>query len=362
MTLPELSIKRHVFAYMMSAVLVLFGIISYQRIGMDRFPHIEFPIVSISTTQKGANPEIIDASITNRDRNGRSTACPGIEHIQSTSSPGVSIVAITFSLDKDVDIAFNEVQAKVNQVLSSLPKDADPPVVAKVETNARPIMWLALQRRPHPAAAQPVRPQHHQETPGNHRRRRRSAPRRAPRPHHPGQHPSGQMAALNITAQDLIAAFASEHIQHARRFRGRREDRKPAQAGSGIPPASTSWAKLIVAYRDGAPVRLYRISPKSRTVWPITARWPVSRASPPSASASSRLPTATPWRSIERGAEAPRQRNHSATAARHDLKLASNDAIFIKEMVKSLQGASDRGHAAGLSGRAGFPARACAPP
>ena len=70
---------------------------------------------------------------------------PGIEHIQSTSSPGVSVINITFSLDKNIDVAFNEVQAKVNQVLRRLPKDADPPVVAKVETNATPIMWLALQ-------------------------------------------------------------------------------------------------------------------------------------------------------------------------------------------------------------------------
>ena len=65
MTLPEFSIKRHVLAFMLSAVLVLFGTISYQRIGMDRFPHIEFPIVSISTTLKGANPDIVDASVTN---------------------------------------------------------------------------------------------------------------------------------------------------------------------------------------------------------------------------------------------------------------------------------------------------------
>ncbi|MDO9190291.1 MAG: efflux RND transporter permease subunit, partial [Sulfurimicrobium sp.] len=143
MSLPEFSIKRHVLAFMLSAVLVLFGYISYQRIGMDRFPHIEFPIVSISTTLKGANPDIVDASVTNVIETSINSV-PGIEHIQSTSSPGVSVINITFNLDKKVDVAFNEVQAKVNQVLRRLPKDADPPVVAKVETNAMPIMWLAL--------------------------------------------------------------------------------------------------------------------------------------------------------------------------------------------------------------------------
>ncbi|MEN6584780.1 MAG: efflux RND transporter permease subunit, partial [Sulfuricella sp.] len=144
MTLPELSIKRHVLAFMLSAVLVLLGVISYQRLGIDRFPNIEFPIVSVTTTQKGANPEVIDAAVTSIIESAVNST-PGIEHINSTSSPGVSIVAITFELDKNVDVAFNEVQAKINQILKTLPKDADPPVVAKVETNANPVMWLALQ-------------------------------------------------------------------------------------------------------------------------------------------------------------------------------------------------------------------------
>ncbi len=65
MTLPELSVKRHVLAWMMSAVLVLVGIIGYQRVGLDRYPFIEFPVISITTTLKGANPDIVDSSITN---------------------------------------------------------------------------------------------------------------------------------------------------------------------------------------------------------------------------------------------------------------------------------------------------------
>ena len=94
MTLPELSIKRHVLAWMLSAVLVLFGVISFDRIGMDRYPYIEFPVVSITTTLKGANPDIVDASVTNIIESSVNST-PGIEHIQSTSSPGVSVVVAT---------------------------------------------------------------------------------------------------------------------------------------------------------------------------------------------------------------------------------------------------------------------------
>src|SRR5688572_16238020 len=120
MTLPELSIKRHVLAFMASGVLLLFGIISYQSIGMDRLPFIEFPVVSVQTTMRGANPEVIDSAITNLIESAVN-GVPGIEDIQATSSPGVSRVNITFNLNKRVDVAFNEVQAKVNQVLRRLP-------------------------------------------------------------------------------------------------------------------------------------------------------------------------------------------------------------------------------------------------
>ncbi len=97
MSLPELSIHRHVFAFMLNAVLMLFGLIAYERIGVDKLPYIEFPVISVNTTQRGANPDVIDASITNVIETAVDSV-PGIEHIQSTSSPGVSNIAITFDL------------------------------------------------------------------------------------------------------------------------------------------------------------------------------------------------------------------------------------------------------------------------
>ncbi len=144
MNLPSISINRHVLTTMLSAVLVLFGTIGYQRLGIDRFPYTEFPLVAVTTTMAGASPEIIDASITNLVESAVNSVT-GIEHIESTSTPSTSNVVITFDLDKPIDIAFNEVQAKVNQILNQLPEDADSPIVAKVEFGAQPIMWLALE-------------------------------------------------------------------------------------------------------------------------------------------------------------------------------------------------------------------------
>ena len=217
MTLPELSVKRHVLAWMMSAVLVLVGSIGYQRVGLDRYPFIEFPVISITTTLKGANPDIVDSSITNVIESAVNSV-PGIEHVQSTSSPGVSTVNITFALEKKVDVAFNEVQSKVNQVLRRLPKDVDPPVVAKVETNAQPIMWLALQgdrtQQQLNQYALNVLKKRLETIDGvgevrlGGRRDRTIRVDLLP----------DRMAAHKITAQDISEAFAREHVQLAGGF------------------------------------------------------------------------------------------------------------------------------------------------
>ena len=144
MKLAEVSVRRHVFAYMMSGVLILFGLISYQRIGVDRFPAIDFPMLSVTTVLPGADPSVLDASVTNLIESAVNSVS-GIESIQSSSLPGVSAIRIQFVLEKDIDVAFNEVQAKVNQVLQDLPKNTEPPVVSKVEVGGAPIMWLVLQ-------------------------------------------------------------------------------------------------------------------------------------------------------------------------------------------------------------------------
>ncbi len=217
MTLPELSVKRHVLAWMVNAVLVLFGLIAFTRIGMDRLPYIEFPVVSVTTALKGANPDIVDSSVTNLIE-GAVNSVPGIEHIQSTSSPGVSVVNITFGLEKDVDVAFTEVQSKVNQVLRRLPKDVDPPVVAKVETNASPIFWIAVQgdrtqQQLNQYASNVIKKKLETidgvgEVRLGGRRDRTIRVNLLP----------DRMTALGVSAQDISDAFAREHVQLAGGF------------------------------------------------------------------------------------------------------------------------------------------------
>lgn len=254
MTLPELSIKRHVLAWMLSAVLVLFGLISYDRIGMDRYPYIEFPVVSITTALKGANPDIVDASITNIIESSVNST-PGIEHIQSTSSPGVSVIAITFNLEKKIDVAFNEVQAKVNQVLRRLPKDVDPPVVAKVETNAQPIMWLAIQgdrtQQQLNQYAINVLKKRLETIDGvgevrlGGRRDRTIRVELLP----------ARMAALGITAQDINDAFNKEHVQMAGGFVVGEKTESLVKLDLEF-HSIEALQQMVIGYKNAAPILL----------------------------------------------------------------------------------------------------------
>ena len=258
MTLPELSIKRHVLAWMLSAVLVLFGFIAYDRIGMDRYPYIEFPVVSVSTALKGANPDIVDASITNVIESSINST-PGIEHIQSTSSPGISTINITFNLEKRIDVAFNEVQAKVNQVLRRLPKDVDPPVVAKVETNAQPIMWLALQgdrtqQQLNQYALNTVKKRLETidgvgEVRIGGRRDRTIRVNLLP----------ARMVALSVTAQDITDAFNKEHVQLAGGFVVGESTENLVKLDLEFHTVD-DLRKLVVSWKGSAPIRLSDIA------------------------------------------------------------------------------------------------------
>jgi hydrophobic/amphiphilic exporter-1 (mainly G- bacteria), HAE1 family len=258
MTLSELSIRRHVFAFMLSAVLVLFGAIAYQRMGVDKLPYIEFPVISITTVQRGANPDIIDASITNLIETAVNSV-PGIEHIQSTSSPGTSQVVITFNLEKRIDVAFQEVQAKVNQVVRRLPKDADPPVVAKVETNTQPILWTALQgdrtqQQLNQYAINVIKKQLETidgvgEIRIGGRRDRVIRVNLIP----------ARMAAFGIAAQDITDAFGREHMQLAGGFLVGRSTEHLLKLDLEFHKLD-DLAAMIVGYKDGAPVRLRDIA------------------------------------------------------------------------------------------------------
>src|SRR6059058_3167463 len=143
MTLSDLSIRNPVFAVMLSAAMIVFGYLGYRDMGISQFPEIDFPVVSITTYRDAADPEPMDFDVTDYIEDAVS-GVEGVDYIQSTSSPGVSVTTVFFRLSRDIDAAMQDVQNAVSAAMNRLPNDIDPPIISKVNFNKFPVIWLAV--------------------------------------------------------------------------------------------------------------------------------------------------------------------------------------------------------------------------
>jgi len=135
--LSDTAIRRPVFTTMIMAAIIVFGAISFHEIGIDLFPRVEFPVITILTQLRGADPETVETTVTDVIEEAVSTIS-SIKHLRSTSADSFSQVVIEFELEKNVDIAYQEVQAKLGTVRSELPRDIEDPVVEKFDIDAAP--------------------------------------------------------------------------------------------------------------------------------------------------------------------------------------------------------------------------------
>ncbi len=141
--LAAICVRRPVFATMLIAAITVIGGVSFFTLGVDRYPKVETPVVSVSTSNPGATPESVETEITDRIEAAVNTVA-GIDELRSVSSEGSSRVTITFDLSKDPDIAAQEVRAKVDPVIRNLPETADPPVVQKQDPDSRPVILFSI--------------------------------------------------------------------------------------------------------------------------------------------------------------------------------------------------------------------------
>jgi multidrug efflux pump len=143
MILSDLSIRRPVLASMVSAAIVLFGIIGYRDLAVREFPDVDPPIISVTTVLPGANPQVTESAVTDVLEEELSTV-PGLRTLTSSSAEQTSNITLEFQLDRDVEDAAQDVRDKVSRVRNRLPQDVLEPVIAKQEADARPFLWLAL--------------------------------------------------------------------------------------------------------------------------------------------------------------------------------------------------------------------------
>lgn len=143
MILSRLSIQRPVFATMMNLALILFGVIGLSRLPVRELPDIDPPVISVTTVYPGANAQVVETEVTER----LEEACnniSGIKTLRSESREGVSNITIEFDLSRDIDIAAQDVRDRVSRVRGRLPEDIREPIVSKQDSDAQPILWIAL--------------------------------------------------------------------------------------------------------------------------------------------------------------------------------------------------------------------------
>ena len=144
MNISELSIRRPVLSTVLTLIILLFGFIGYNYLGVREYPSVDNPIISVSCSYPGANADVIENQITEpleQNING----IPGIRSLSSVSQQGSSRITVEFELSVDLETAANDVRDKVSRAQRYLPRDCDPPTVSKADADAMPILMVALQ-------------------------------------------------------------------------------------------------------------------------------------------------------------------------------------------------------------------------
>lgn len=149
MTLSDLSIKNPVFAWMLMIGLIVFGWIGFNRMGVSQLPDVDFPIVTVTVTLEGAAPEVMETEVSDVIEDAVMSV-QGIKEVSSSSRQGRSTITIEFELNRDIDLALQDVQTKIAQAQKNLPREIDPPIVTKTNPEDNPIMWFALSAKDRP--------------------------------------------------------------------------------------------------------------------------------------------------------------------------------------------------------------------
>ena len=141
--LAEICVRRPVFATVLILSLTVVGVFSYFSLGVDLFPKVDFPVITVTVVNPGASPQEIETEITDKVEAAVNTVS-GIDELRSTSVEGVSQVFVAFLLDKNPDVAAQEVRDKVDLILGDLPETAEAPMVQKLDTDAAPVIRIAI--------------------------------------------------------------------------------------------------------------------------------------------------------------------------------------------------------------------------
>ncbi|RJP17184.1 MAG: efflux RND transporter permease subunit [Candidatus Abyssobacteria bacterium SURF_5] len=255
MFLPEVSIRRPVLAAVMTTVLIVFGIIGLMRLPVRELPDVDWPIVNINVTYPGASPEIVETEVTDKIEEVVNTV-EGIKTLRSVSAEGGASITAEFELERDIDVAAQDVRDKVSAIRRDLPDEIDEPRIQKFDIDAQAIMWIAVT---HPEKSrieindftENVLKDRLEKLKGIGEITIGGQTRFAVRLWLDAE----RLAAYDITINDVARALRSENVEiPSGRIEG--QLREYVIKTEGQFKSVGAFNDLIVAYRGGAPVRL----------------------------------------------------------------------------------------------------------
>jgi hydrophobe/amphiphile efflux-1 (HAE1) family protein len=261
MTLADISIRNHVFAWILMLALIGFGLLTYtgfgtvfHGLGVSQNPDVDFPVVNVSLSYEGASPEIMESDVVDFVEDAV-TSIEGVKQISSTSRQGVANVTVEFDLKRNIDAALQDVQTKVAQAGRRLPDELDPPIITKSNPEDQPIIRLSLAGNRTPSFmadyARNVLAPSFQTVPGvgevslgGFRERNLRV-----------WFDAGRLEAQGLTVQDVVAAIQREHLEvPAGRIESSEREMNVRAVGEAIDVEA--FRDLVVVFKEGAPVRL----------------------------------------------------------------------------------------------------------
>lgn len=265
MTLADISIRNHVFAWILMIALIGFGLLCYtgwgsvfRGLGISQNPDVDYPIVTISVSWEGASPEIMETDIVDVLEDAVTTV-EGVQEISSTSRQGQANITLEFALNRDIDAALQDVQTKVSEAARHLPREIDPPTISKTNPEDQPIIRMALAGDRTPTfladyVRNVVRPQL-QTIPGVGEIHVFGFRDRSVRV----WYDASRLEAFGLTVLDVNQAIQREHMEvPAGRIESPEREMNVRAEGEAID--IDAFRNLVVTYRDGAPVRLKDLS------------------------------------------------------------------------------------------------------
>jgi len=250
----DLFIERPVLTWMLTLSLLVFGVLGYARLGVDQFPNLEFPVVTVIANLEGASPEVVEQDVTDVLEEYLTTIA-GVRKMESDTRQGEATVRVEFELGVDLDVATQDVRDKVAQARYWLPKDAEPPIVIKEDPGDEPVVWIPVSSSRSTVETSEyvrnfIKPQI-ETIPGVAGGMIFGRLDREIRIWLDGE----ALRAHGLAATDIIAAVQREHVEvPGGRVQGPRVDYSVKTQAEFLSIAELEG--LVVAWEDGAPIRL----------------------------------------------------------------------------------------------------------